>query len=564
MSSAMDKEFVFDVHEVRDLKDMMRITVRDNGPGNAFLSKEDGVYTGITYNELHRDMEGLGTALLEAGYKDAFIGVMGENSYAWCLTYLAVVNGTGVIVPLDKELDAAEMLYLAEQSGMQVLVYSSKQKEKAEYLKEKSSTISLFLSMEEELPAFMEKGKNAVESGNRMYLDMGIDPEKLSILLYTSGTTGMAKGVMLCHRNILTELYGICKIVDLDRKDTLLSILPIHHTYECTCGFLATMYKGGTLAFCEGIRYIAQNIKEVRPTKIVLVPLILEGIFEKIKKKAEATTVKKILFRLMVSAGSLLKNETRKKLFHKVHDVFGGRLEQVICGASALNPKVSKALENMGLQILQGYGLTECAPIATGNRQFANKHGSIGLPLPGVEVAIHKPDEKGIGEIIIRGGNVMIGYYNNPEATASTLRNGWLHTGDVGYVDKDGFFYITGRIKNLIVTKTGKNIFPEELEAKLNESPFILESLVSGSEEDITKEDTVKAHIVPRMEAIKEKLNAIKPSLEEIRRVIEEEVQRINRKLPIFKRIQKIHVQDEEFEKTTTKKIKRHKLRKEN
>jgi len=312
------------------------------------------------------------------------------------------------------------------------------------------------------------------------------------------------------------------------------------------------------MAFCEGLKYIAQNIRETKPTILIVVPLILEGVYNKIMKKAEASFLKKIIFKTLLAVGSILSIEARRKLFSTVHDSLGGRIHHVICGASALSPQISKTFERMGLIVLQGYGLTESSPCAAGNRELNFKHGALGLPMPGVELKIDEPDADGIGEILIKGPNVMMGYYNNPEATAEAIKDGWLYSGDYGRVDKDGFYIMTGRKKNLIITKTGKNIFPEELEEHLNDSPFIVESVVTGSEKDITKEDFIHAHIVPNIEKIKESLSGKLPSIEEIKKVIGEEVKKINKKLPVFKRIKNFHIRDKEFEKTTTKKIKRH------
>ncbi len=561
----MNKDFLYEHVPIRDLKQMIS-NVADKYPeSNAFLRKVEGEFEGITYRSFISDVNSMGTKLLDMGLKDSFIGVIGENRYEWAVTYLAVANGTGVIVPLDKELGAKELSYIARDSGLKMICYSEKYKDKVMAVKEQCDSIDHLVCMDgpdEAAIAFdtlVDQGGELLKSGDTAFLDAVIDPYEMSMLLYTSGTTGLAKGVMLSHNNIAFDIAAMKQILKIGPDDLSLSILPIHHTFECTCGFLTIIASGGTVAFCEGLKYIAQNIRETKPTILIVVPLILESVYSKIMKKAEASFIKKIMFKMLLGIGSVISIEKRRKLFKTVHESLGGNIHHVICGASALSPKVSRTFEKMGLIVLQGYGLTECAPVAAGNREAFYKHGALGLPLPGVDMKIKDPDNDGIGEILIKGENVMLGYYNNQEETEKTIIDGWLHSGDYGRVDKDGFYIMTGRKKNLIITKTGKNIFPEELEEYLNDSPFILESIVTGSEKDITKEDFIHAHIVPNIEKIKESFADRIPSVDEIKSIIGEEVKKINKKLPTFKRIKIFHIRDEEFEKTTTKKIKRHK-----
>ncbi len=548
----------------RDLNEMLTRISSRYPDKNAFLRKVDGEYKGITFSKFISDVNALGTNFVNRGLKNSFIGVIGENRYEWATTYLSVVNGTGVIVPLDKELSTKELTYLANEAELKMIVYSTKYRDKISEVKKNCDSLEYLVCMDEAIEgelAFLDlihEGEELVKAGIREFLDAKIDPEKLSMLLFTSGTTGVSKGVMLNHRNISTNILANHSILKLGPDDLSLSMLPIHHTFECTCGFLTIIAAGGTMAFCEGLKYIGQNIKETKPTILVVVPLILEGVYNKIMKKASASFIKKIIFNALLGIGSILSLKARRKIFSSVHESLGGRIHHVICGASALSPQISKAFEKMGVIILQGYGLTESSPCAAGNREMNFKHGALGLPMPGVELKIDQPDKDGIGEILIKGPNVMMGYYNNPEATAEAIKDGWLYSGDYGRVDKDGFYIMTGRKKNLIITKTGKNIFPEELEEYLNDSPFILESVVSGSEKDITKEDFIHAHIVPNIEKIKERFSGKLPSMDEIKKVISEEIKKINKKLPVFKRIKNFHIRDKEFEKTTTKKIKRH------
>ena len=567
----MDKrDTLNEVSYVSDLRDMLNKSTEKFPDKAAFKVKRDKEYIDITYREFKKDVESLGEALLELGLKDKYIAVIGENRYEWCTTYLAVANGLGVIVPLDKELNSEEISYIVNTSDAAAIIYSANYKEKLSNIRAQKKDV-IFINMdatednEEGLSykKLLNKGNTLLDKGSKEYRGLSIDPDEMRVLLFTSGTTDIAKGVMLCHRNLAFEVMNICKTVTANENTRVLSILPMHHTYECTCGFLTIIYVGGCLGFCEGLKYIAQNIREIKPTFLVVVPLILENIYSKIIAEACKTPGLKLKFKFGVTVSEILrkvfKKDIRKKLFDKVHANFGGCLETFICGASALAPHVSKGFDQMGIRVLQGYGLTECAPIVTGNREDWYKYAAIGLPLPGVEVKIDSPDNKGIGEILTKGPNVMLGYFKNEEATNNVFEDGWFKTGDYGRVDKDGFYYITGRKKNLIITKTGKNIFPEELEQKLNESPFVLESLVTGQKDKETGEDFVHASIVPKIEIIKEKLNLKNITESDAIKVIKEEVKKINITLPVYKKIKDFSIQFEEFEKTTTKKIKRHK-----
>ncbi len=356
-------------------------------------------------------------------------------------------------------------------------------------------------------------------------------------------------------------MMAICSSLYIDENDSVLSILPLHHTYECSNGFLVMIYNGCTISFAEGLKHIPKNLKETRPTILLLVPLILENMYKKIWAQASSKKGMKTKLQLALALSSFLLKfniDIRKKLFHRIHENLGGRVRLIISGAAAINPEVSKGLRAMGFTVRQGYGLTECSPIVTVNREKKFRDDSVGLPLPGIEVRIDNPDSEGIGEIVVRGDNVTLGYYRDPIATSRVLKDGWLYTGDLGRMDKDGFIYITGRKKNVIVTKNGKNIFPEEVEAYLNNSPYILESLVYGKLDEASGETLVCAQIVPDFEAIKEKLKQDQVSDEDVHRIISEEVRMVNRSMPLYKHIRQFTIREEEFAKTTTKKIKRY------
>ena len=567
----MTSEPRYSVRPIRNLKDMLAQSVRLYGENNAFLLKDDNNnYRGVKYKEYNSDIEGLGTALINLGLKGKYIAVIGENRYEWTVSYLAVVNGTGVVVPLDKDLPLQELQNLLERSGASAVIFSGKLENELRKVQASVPSVKYFINMdsEEDDGSFLsyrrliEKGKQLVQAGDTSFIDAEIDDEAMSILLFTSGTTDLAKGVMLSHKNICSNIMAVCSSLYIDDKDSALSILPLHHTYECTCGFLVMIYNGCTISFIEGLRHIVKNMQETKPSIIMAVPLILEGMYKKIWDKVSKNPVHKYKLKAAVAISDflyhVLKIDIRKKLFKQIHDNFGGRLRLVISGAAAIDPKALKGLRSFGLNVLQGYGLTECSPIVTVNREEAHVNSSIGLPLPGVEVQLADIGPDGVGELIVKGDNVMLGYFKNEAATQKVMKDGWFYTGDLGRLDEKGFFYITGRKKNVIVTKNGKNIFPEEVETYLNRSPYIQESLVWGKYDQITGETFVNAQIYPDIEAIKQKLKTNEVSQEDIHRIISAEIKAVNHSMPLYKHVRGFTIRENEFAKTTTKKIKRY------
>lgn len=567
----MNSKAPFSVRPIVSLKDMIGQSEKLFGSKNAFLIKEknDNI-KGVSYSEFKNDMDALGTAFLDMGLKGKNVAVIGENRYEWCVTYLAAVNGTGMIVPLDKELPLPELENLLSRSGAAAIVFSGKHAEDIKKITASVTSVEYFINMDagqdyENILSFnmlVEKGRLLLKSGNRSYLDSTIDADAASILLFTSGTTDLAKGVLLSHKNICSNIMGVTSSVRVYSSDTNLSILPLHHTYACTVDFLTMVYNGCTVAFNEGLKHISKNLKEYRPTVLILVPLIIENMYNKIWSQAAKKPRLRFKLKTALFISNTLYNtfniDIRKKLFRQIHENIGGNIRIIIAGAAAINPDVSKGFRAMGIPSLQGYGLTECSPIVTVNRDDEYNDSSIGFPLPGLDVKIDSPGKDKIGEIIVKGDSVMLGYYKNEEATGRVLKNGWLYTGDLGYVDQSGFFHITGRKKNVIVTKNGKNIFPEEVEAYLNKSPFIKESLVWGKFEDETGETKVNAQIVVDIDAIKNKHKVNGLSKDEIKKIIKGEVKAVNRSMPSYKRIQDYIIRENEFAKTTTKKIKRH------
>lgn len=557
----------FKVHKILDLKDMVNQSAERYPNCNAFTIKDSqGDFQSITFTQLQHKMNALGTAFLDLGLSNSFVAVLSENRFEWCLTYLSVANGVGVIVPLDKELPENEIAALLARSNSKAIITSATYLDSIKKVKSGIPELEYVICMDDidgkddclSLKSLIEKGSRLIEEGDRRYIDTIIDPEALSMLIFTSGTTDKSKGVMLSHKNVCHDIMAVSQLIYADTKDSILSILPLHHTYECTAGFLTMIYLGVSIGFCEGLRHIAKNLQEYKPTLMMSVPLILESLYSKIIKKAKKEhRYQKFRFGLFIA--SLLNKlgiDIRRKIFKEVHENLGGNLRIVISGAAALNPKISKALRAMGFNLLQGYGLTECSPIVTVNRLEVYNDQSVGLPLAGVEIKIEEPGNDGIGEILVRGDNVMIGYYNNQEATNEVLKDGWLYTGDYGRI-KHGFLYVTGRKKNVIVTKNGKNIYPEDIELYLNRSEYIKESLVYGVDIEEEEETIVCAQIVPDIETITEEMGKT-PAKEDILKIIQAEVKKVNKKLSGYKKIQHFDIREEEFDKTTTKKIKRY------
>lgn len=559
-----DKEYsVREIKNLRELLDSSAVLYQDR---TSFMERyEEGKeFEKISYWQLKQDVNALGTALISMGLKDRKIAVIGDNSYYYVVTYFAVANGTGVIVPIDKELPENEVLNLIERAGVSCVVFDDKLSPMMKNFQEKVNTLEHFISMGRKngdfgrhISEIIDMGKVMLSSGDSSFIKAEIDEEKMCSLLFTSGTTGMAKGVMLSHKNIAANVYNLSKYVNIKYPGTGLSVLPMHHSYEMTCHIMAGLYQGITIAICEGLRHIASNLVEVKATVMLGVPLVFEATHKKVMKQAQASG-KGVTIRRAIELSKRLKlynrGDTAKKLFTDVHKATGGHIGLFISGGAAINPEVIKDFEAMGFPMIQGYGMTENAPIIAVNKDMYSKAESVGFPLPGTEVMISDPDEQGTGEIICKGPSVMLGYYENREETQRVLKEGWLYTGDYGYFDDDGMLYISGRKKSVIVTKNGKNIFPEEVEFYLTESEYILEALVFG-EDDIDGDVVIKAILFPNFELLMEEKG--EQSDEEIKKLLKEEIDRINDFMPLYKRVRRFGIRRLEFEKTTTRKVKR-------
>ncbi len=560
-------------HEIRPLVSMKDLIdsgadIFDDKP--AFLTKKvkGGEYTEVSFHKVKQDVDALGTYLMHLGLKGEKIAVIGPNCYQWVVAYFSIVNGTGVVVPLDKELSPLEIKNLI-RAGECKAVFTTP--EFVDTLKE--TGIEYIFNMDpyeidrpgesSHIQTMMQEGSRLLAAGDKRFVDAVIDPEATTAILFTSGTTDVPKGVMLSHENITFVVKGVSKMCQLQENDRSLSILPIHHTFESTIGIMVILFQGSSIAFYEGLKYVVKNLQESKASILVAVPLIIESIYEKIWKQAKETKKDGILKTAIRINKTLLALgiDKRRQIFSSVYRNFGGNLRFFVCGAASINPTVVKGLIDLGFEITIGYGLTETAPLASGVSDFEydmlyRKPGACGRALPGGELKIINTDEDGIGEIIYRGPNVMQGYYKMPEKTAEVIIDGWFHTGDLGFIDKNDWLYITGRKKNVIVTKTGKNIYPEELEELLKNNPYVKESMVYGLEDDKGEGMSVAVQIIPDTEAIEADFGKDKTEIE-IHDILKESLHSINEKLPSYKRIRSIVVRADDFVKTTTKKIKR-------
>lgn len=549
----MKKYKNYEVRPIENLKEMLYTSAATWPEKNAFLEKRDGVYEGITFNQYLLDVEGLGTELCARGLLGKRVIVTGENCYAWALAYMTVICGLGVVIPVDKEIPPEEIANIANVSEADAVIYSAKYEDKIKKIEKPLDFICF-----DELSGLCAAGREKINAGDRTYLDLEIDKNEMASLIFTSGTTGVSKGVMLSHHNISFNLTEMCQMIYIGPEDTFLSVLPLHHAYECTCGFLCQIYRGSTIAYCEGLRYIMKNMKEVHPTMILCVPLLIETMYHKIWANIRKNGMEKMVKKALAASNASRKIgiDLRKKLFSEIHETFGGKLRMMIAGGAAVDPDILKGLRDFGILAVQGYGLTECAPLAAVNRDKFYCDSSAGLATPNATLEIVDAAEDGTGDIRFKGENIMLGYYKAPELTAEVIVDGWLYTGDLGFIDKDGFLHITGRRKNVIVTANGKNIFPEELETYLSRNPYVLESVVVGVPDETGRDYDIVAMILPDRERLDEE-NPDGYSEELVREKLTEAIKQANSMVQQYKRIKKFLVRSEEFPKNTSKKIKR-------
>ena len=560
----MDKR-IYDYLEITDLKDMLNKTRKLYGERPAYKIKiENGKYEIFTHNEIREMIDALGTSLINLGLKGKRIAVIGENRYEWEIAYLSIVCGTGIVVPLDKSLPENELKELIERSEIEAIFYSKKYEESIKKIRYSHKNklkhlISMDLNIHSEgiysQKELIETGKKLIDKGNREFINAEINAEEMSIMLFTSGTTSKSKVVALSHKNICSNLMDIGSIIDVTSEDVLLSILPIHHVFECTVGFLFSLYKGAQTVFCDGLRHVVENLKEYNVTVMACVPAIYERIFMNIKKQIERQgKLEEILENEEKYKNASM--EQRKEVFKEIHNMIGGKVKLFISGAAALDPKIEEKYRLLGINIVQGYGLTETSPVVAIGTNKYYKTGSIGKTVPSVEAKIVNANDEGIGELIVRGPSIMLGYFNNKKATNEAIKDEWFYTGDLARIDEEGYIYICGRKKSVIVLKNGKNIFPEEMENLVNKIEGVEESFVFGKKQSEDKNDIkINVKIVFNREIIKDVYKV--EADEEIHDVLASKIKEINKTMPKYKAIKGIILTEEPLIKTTTNKIKR-------
>ena len=518
-------------------------------------------YTDITYKQMQKDIYALGTAINSMSKKEKRVAIIGKNSYQWILSYLATCYGNNIVVPLDKGLPDEEIKDLIKRSKANIIIFEDKYIEIMKKMQEeKWGNVEHFICIEKNdvfktLDQVIEDGKNEMKKGNKKIINAKIDDKKMASIIFTSGTTSLAKGVVLSQYNIASNINSLQQVISIYDTDVNMAFLPFHHTFGST-GIILFLSKGTTNVFCDGLRYIQSNLIEYKVSIFVCVPLLLEAMYKKIMQEIKKQNKEKIVkFGIKLSKFLLkFKIDIRRKLFKDIIDKLGGNIRYIVSGASSIDKKVAEGFNNFGMTTVQGYGLTETSPVLTAETEKTIRYGSIGHAIPDVEIKIENKNEEGIGEIVAKGPNVMLGYYENEEETKKVLKDGWFYTGDLAYEDKDGYIFIAGRKKNVIVLKNGKNIYPEELETLISNLPYVAECMVFGKEKD--DDLVVSAKIVYNKEYVQEKYKGI--SQEELKEIIWNDIKKINKGLTTYKHIKNIIVTDEPMIKTSTAKVKRY------
>ncbi len=549
-------ERLYKYTEITDLKDMLKKSGEKYGEKIAYKIRKENGYKEITHKEVRKMVDGLGTKLIDMGLKDKRIAVIGENRYEWEIAYLSIVCGTGIVVPLDKSLPENELESLIERSKAEAIICSQKY---VEILKRTDLKYIISMDLEKDengiisQKRLISEGMKLVQNGDTRFTNAKIDNEKMSIMLFTSGTTSISKAVALSHKNICSNLMDISSILDVNSSDVFLSFLPLHHVFECTVGFLFSLYVGAETVFCDGIRHIPENLAEYKASVMASVPAIYERLFKIIKKHLEKQgKVEQILEDEEKYKDSSM--EKKKEVFKEIHDLLGGNIKLFISGAASLEPSIEEKFRRLGFNMVQGYGLTETSPVvAIGNKKY-HKTGSIGKCVPSDEVKLLDVNKDGIGELAVKGPNVMLEYYENKEATEKVLKDEWFQTGDLARIDEEGYIFICGRKKSVIVLKNGKNIFPEEMETLINKEDGVEESFIFGK--PISKDPNdikIFVKIVYNKESFEGKTET------EIKEYFNEKIKSINKTMPHYKAIRGIIISDKPLIKTTTNKIKREK-----
>ena len=560
---------LYDVPRINTIQEMILQSAKKFGPKLALEDLNETPIKKLTFRELLEKILLFGSALKEIGLKErTHVALIGENRTQWSLSNLTLMTFNYVVVPIDKNLTPNEIINIIHESDSEAIIFSGSYASLLAESKNSLKRLKKFICMDEThedkefhyMVDLINKAK-PIKENELPY----VNPNDLAEIIFTSGSLGRAKGVMLSQKNLASNLVSMVSMILINEKDRFLSVLPIHHTYECTCGMLCPMYCGASVHYARSLKTVVDDLQKVKATILLAVPLLYDKMFKRIIKGINEDKLKSVIVPPLVKLTNIFSlvgfNDFKKKIFHELHEKFGGAIRLFIAGGAAPDPLVAKGLREFGFNFVQGYGLTETAPILALNRLDAFKDDAAGLPLPGVEIKINNPDENGSGEIFAKGPNIMLGYYKNEKATNDAFENGWFKTGDIGFFDEDGFLHINGRKKNVIISKSGKNVFPEEIEDALNRSPYILESIVYG-EEDAKQGEIISAEIVVDAEAFIELSETKKIQIDDelINKIITDEVSKINKELASHKQIKKFYIREKEFEKTTTQKIKRYLL----
>lgn len=560
-------EIIFKAEEFNNIREIVYNSAKKFSEQTAFVIKhqenKDITYENITYKRLVEDVNKYGTALYSIGFKEKRIAIIGKNRYEWAIAHLANLFGGIVSVPLDKDLQYDELENSLIRSKADCIVFDEKLKDEISKIKENGRTnLTEYICMSENqgyksVRELMNLGEELLNNGNKEFLEAKIDDNKMNILLFTSGTTDKSKAVMLSQKNIASNIYAMQCVEDFRTTDTNIAFLPYHHIFGSTC-MVMMLACGVKTAFPDGLRYIKQNLNEYKVSVFVGVPVLIEAIYKTIIKEIEKQGKTKLIKIALIISNFLLKLhiDIRRKLFKQVINALGGELRVIISGGAPADPKISKGFNNLGIKVIQGYGLSETSPVIAAENEKIMKNGTVGVPMINDTIEIANKDENGIGEIRVKGPNVMLGYYEMPELTSQVLKDGWFYTGDLGFIDKDGCLHITGRNKNLIVLKNGKKVFPEELELLINRLELVEESMVFGMPDKECKDDVkVAVKIVYNKEIANEKYEG--KTEDELYQILWNEIKELNKTFPRYKHIQQLILTDEELIKTTTKKVKR-------
>ena len=568
----MKKEKI--VQEFKDIKELIYNSAKIYANNIAFIVKhqegKNKTYENITYKMLLGHINALGTKLYNMGLKNKRIAILGRNRYEWALGHLTSLLGGIISVPLDKDLQVDELENSLIRSKADAIYFDEKYIEKIEEIKSRNTTnVKKYICMSkmagyDDIYSLKEEGQKLLEEGNKEYISAKIDENAMNILLFTSGTTSKSKAVMLSQKNIASNIYAMQRVEDIRSTDSNLAFLPMHHIFGSTC-LIMMLACGVRTSFPDGLRYVAQNLKEYEVSVFVGVPLLVEAIYNKVVKEIDKQGKTKLIKNAIRVSNFLLKFhiDIRRKLFKQIIDQLGGKMRFVISGGAPLDPRIQKGFIDLGIDMVQGYGLTETSPVIAAENMYKSRTGSIGIPMENVTIEIVNKDDNGIGELRAKGPNVMLGYYENEEETKTVLKDGWFYTGDLGYIDKDGFIFITGRQKNMIVLKNGKKIFPEEIETLVNRIDLVEECMVFGMPDEKDKNDVkLSVKVVYNKDEVKQKYGDI--SFEEIRDIIWDRIKNeVNTTVPRYKHIMNMILTDKELIKTTTKKVKRNEELKE-